>query len=127
MQPARAFGRRAAPSAAPVAVRPLTVEPTVEGLPPAPVTMLAAVGDVAPKRAAREPSSLDQELEDWNKARKTRRRSFREPWRSVSIAAGLGFLATSWMLPESVANVAQITLGVLSAGSFYAGWRARKA
>jgi hypothetical protein len=74
----------------------------------------------------RTPLSVDEELEQWKESRKIRKRSFREPWRSVSIVAGLGFVATSWMVPDTVANVTQLALGVLSAGSFIAGWRARK-
>jgi hypothetical protein len=69
---------------------------------------------------------VEQELEEWQAQRKLRKRSFREPWRSVSFAAGLAFLATSWLLPESVANVAELVLAVLTIGSVYAGWRRPK-
>ncbi len=70
--------------------------------------------------------SVEREIEEWDAARRQRRRALREPWRTVSIVAGLAFVATSWLVPASVARVAELALGVLSVGSFCAGWRARK-
>ena len=92
--------------------------------PPTPEPGSEAAAPIIPQRA---PLSVDDEVEQWKEQRKIRKRSFREPWRSVSIVAGLGFVATSWMVPDTVADVTQLALGVLSAGSFIAGWRARKA
>jgi hypothetical protein len=109
------------------AVRKIRSAPAVERRQPGPVSTsvpgkTANAADAPPGQTL----TVEQELEQWNAARKVRKRSFREPWRSVSIAAGLGFVATSWLLPDSVADVAQVALGVLSAGSFIAGWRVRK-
>jgi hypothetical protein len=125
MQPSQTFGRKAArfsvmPAALP-AVRKMRLKPK-DGEPSS-----LAGGDSDAVRAPAPPSlTVEQELEQWNAARKVRKRSFREPWRTVSIVAGLGFFATSWMLPDTVSDVAQIALGVLTVGSLLAGWRARK-
>jgi hypothetical protein len=125
MQQSKTFGRRAQASPPPVARR-LRKEPTfpprVDDVPPVPAPPVETAAADLPQR---ELLSIEQELEEWNRARKIRKRSFREPWRSVSIAAGLGFAATSWVLPDSVANVTQLALGVLTVGSIYAGWRGR--
>ena len=68
---------------------------------------------------------VDRDVKEWNAARKVRKRSFREPWRSVCIAATLMFGVSSWLLPDSVAEIAQlVTLG-LAAASFFAGFRKR--
>ena len=70
---------------------------------------------------------VDREVKEWNAARKVRKRSFREPWRSVCIAATLMFGVSSWLLPDSVADIAQlVTLG-LAAASLFAGVRKRRA
>ena len=68
---------------------------------------------------------VDRELEEWKEARKIRKRSFREPWRSVCIAATLGFGLSSWLLPDSVANVAELVTTGLAVASFIAGYRKR--
>lgn len=81
-----------------------------------------SVSATEPATAPRQ-QTVDEELDAWKEARKVRRRSFREPWRSVSIAATIGLVGTGWMLPESVAWDAQIALGILTIGAFYAGWR----
>jgi hypothetical protein len=95
--------------------------------PPAPTAILGPASEPAPAVAAGPPTpTVEQEVEEWNAARKIRKRSFREPWRSVSLAAGLGFMATSWMLPEDVAGIAEAALAVLTIGSIYAGWRRPK-
>jgi hypothetical protein len=109
------------------AVRKIRVAPAVEQREPAPALTPPDSKAVEPGIPPRQPLSVEQELEQWKEARKVRKRSFREPWRSVSIVAGLGFLATSWILPDSVAYVGQVALGVLTAGSFIAGWRVRRA
>jgi hypothetical protein len=127
MQQSRIFGRRVSLSAAspPRATKP-RAPPSVETLQiatdSAPVLRSEDEDVLLP---ARDPPSLEQELEEWKAARKRRKRSFREPWRTVSIVAGLGLAATSWMVPGSVATVAELALGVLSTGSFLAGWRGR--
>jgi hypothetical protein len=128
MQQSRVFGRRDTPSTAEQkAALKLRAEALVETREiariPSPVLRSE---DAVIQPLAREPPPLEEELQEWKAARKRRKRSFREPWRSVSIAAGLGFAATSWIVPDSVANVTEVALGVLTAGSLYAGWRGRK-
>lgn len=66
---------------------------------------------------------LDHELEDWKAARKVDRRSFREPWRSFSIAAGIAFGAGQLILPDSVAEIVNYVTTGLFAVSVVAGWR----
>jgi hypothetical protein len=68
---------------------------------------------------------VDRELEEWKAARKLQRRSFREPWRTLAIAATVGFGLSSWLLPDSVSDVAQLVTGGLGAASFFAGFRVR--
>jgi hypothetical protein len=72
------------------------------------------------------PKSVEQELEEWKEARRIKKRSFREPWRTVSIVAGIALAPTSFMAPPGVAAIADVALGVLTLGSLYAGWRGRK-
>jgi len=124
MQSSKTFGRRAVATPGPLpAIRKFRLEPASAPRAADPVAAQAASGTDMP---ARPTPTVEQEIEEWNEVRKIRRRSFREPWRSVSIVAGLAFVATSWMLPEDVANVAQIPLAILTIGSIYAGWRRRK-
>jgi hypothetical protein len=129
MQASKSFGRRATDSpmlpASLPAVRKIRSAPAVERRKAAPESA-SANGETGANAPTSPTLTVEQELEQWKEARKVHKRSFREPWRSVSIAAGLGFVATSWMLPESVSLVAQIALGVLSLGSFVAGCRVRK-
>ena len=73
--------------------------------------------------SAEQSLDVEQELEQWNAARKKQSRTFREPWRSFSFAAALGFGASSWLLPESVADVVQLVTSVLVAVGFIAGFR----
>jgi len=128
MQPSKSFGRRAAASpalpASLPAVRKIRSAPAVERREP-PAVESQPASETFPVAPSNKKLTVEQELEQWKESRKIRKRSFREPWRSVSIVAGLGFVATSWMLPDSVSLVAQIALGVLSLGSFIAGWRVR--
>ena len=51
---------------------------------------------------------IDLEIAEWKAARKLKKRSFREPWRSVAIAATLMFGTASWLLPDSVADIVQL-------------------
>jgi hypothetical protein len=75
--------------------------------------------------SAPEEGDVDRDVAEWKAARKIRKRSFREPWRSASIACTLGFGAASWLLPESVASIAQLVTTALGAASLYAGLRRR--
>ena len=123
MQRREHFGRRAVPQRelprAPSVVAktvPLTVEIADEIQP---VSVLLDV------RSADD--DLDRELAEWKAARKLGKRSFREPWRSVSIAAAIGFGASNWLLPEQVAQIADVVSMGLFAASVLAGWRKRRA
>jgi hypothetical protein len=130
MQSSQSFGRRAASPIAVAAtlpaVRKIRIAPKVPP-PPEPAPALAqktaATSGKGPETA---PLTVEQELEQWKESRKIKKRSFKEPWRSVSIVAGIAFVATSWMIPDEVSDVAQVALGVLTLGSFIAGWRAKK-
>jgi len=129
-QPSKPFGRRPASSPAPSAppARTVPAEPLAEPREPQPASTPEPRSETPPSEIPqRSPLTVDEEIDQWKETRKIIKRSFREPWRSVSIVAGLGFVATSWMVPDTVADVTQVALGVLSAGSFIAGWRARKA
>lgn len=68
-------------------------------------------------------AELKREIESWNKERKLRRRALREPWRSVSIVAGIGFGLSSWLLPDAVANIADLVTGGLTVAAFAAALR----
>jgi hypothetical protein len=126
MQQTRAFGCRVSPSTAKRVPKPRAELPVeTREIAPVPIPVLHSKDAVA-EPPLREPVPLELELKEWKAVRKRHKRSFREPWRSVSIAAGLGFAATSWMVPGSVADVTEIALGILTAGSLYAGWRGRK-
>jgi hypothetical protein len=118
MQPKRTFGRR----------------PQREQQ--RPEAALAQVGSVSSVEDATQPPSLlpppservvdvDRELEEWKAARKRHKRSFREPWRTLSIVCTLGFGLSSWLLPDSVADVAQLVTGGLGAASLFAGLRGK--
>ncbi len=129
MQRAKAFGRRAqaSPVARPAA-RIVRAEPAVEPaiVTPDPEQVIAPSAPPPLDILAPAPLSVEQELEEWKKARRIRKRSFREPWRTVSIVAGIAFAPSSFLLPPDVATVADLALGVLTIGSIYAGWRQRK-
>jgi hypothetical protein len=66
---------------------------------------------------------VDAEVAEWNALRKAKRRSFREPWRTTSIVAGVGFGLSSWLLPDSVADIAQLVSGGLALAAFVVGFR----
>jgi hypothetical protein len=71
-------------------------------------------------------NDLDRELEEWKATLKLRKRSFREPWRSFSIAAGVAFGLGSFILPPGVADIVNyVTLG-LAVASVIAGYRRPK-
>jgi hypothetical protein len=118
MQPKRTFGRR----------------PQREQQ--RPEAALAQVGSVSSVEDATQPLNLlpppsekavdvDRELGEWKAARKRHKRSFREPWRTLSIVCTLGFGLSSWLLPDSVADVAQLVTGGLGAASLFAGLRGK--
>jgi hypothetical protein len=91
---------------------------------------LARTEELRPEPAIAAPavdigSDDDRDLEEWKAARKVRKRSFREPWRSVCIAATLMFGVSSWLLPDSVADVAELVTMGLAAASLFAGLRKR--
>lgn len=109
-------------------MRPAPVEPAPLMVPaePEPTDVQPAPPPSAdfPKPA---PKSVEQELDEWKEMRRIKKRSFREPWRTVSIAAGIALAPTTFLAPPGVATVADLALGVLTVGSFYAGWRGRQA
>jgi hypothetical protein len=111
MQRQTQFGRRPQRDEHPLAMQSVVA---------APVTV-AEVGAAAPATDA----DIDREIAEWNRQRKARRRSFREPWRSFSIAAALAFGASEWLLPDSVARVADAVSMGLFAASLFAGFRKR--
>jgi len=71
-------------------------------------------------------TELDRELQDWNERRRLRRRSFREPWRSFSVAAGIALGLGIFILPDSVADIANTVTTGLFAVSVFMGWRKPK-
>lgn len=72
-----------------------------------------------------EVPDVDGELEEWKATRRKQRRGFREPWRTLSIALTLGFGASFWLLPDSVADVVQYVTGGLAAATFFMGLRGK--
>ena len=79
-----------------------------------------------PQPSNDEIADVDRELEEWKAARKLRRRSFREPWRTLAIATSIGFGLSFWLLPDSVADVVQYVTAALSLASVFAGLRRPK-
>jgi len=113
----RSFGRRGPAQPQPRRLAPTAVQPPVE-----PALDQARVAAIL-LDAHTAGAGTDREVEDWNALRKARKRSFREPWRSVSIVAGLGFAVGSFVLPDSVAAIGQWLSGGLALVSFFAGYR----
>jgi hypothetical protein len=114
MQQKRNFGRRPVqdePRRRPLIVKVMRPDQT------APVPAVVAVP------SSEDVPDVDRELEEWKAARKKQRGRFREPWRTLSIATTVGFGASFWLLPDSVANVVQYVTGALAAASFFAGLR----
>ena len=111
----RTFGRRAPPQ---------------RETPPAPAPKLARTQEACPAPANfAEPdadAAIERELADYKAMRKIRKRSFREPWRSFCIAATLGIGLSSWLLPDSVANIAELVTTGLAIASFAAGYRKKR-
>lgn len=125
MQRREHFGRRAASQPAVRRER----GPVLRAAPPSAPGLQKAEPIPSVQAILESSTSPDDELKrdiaDYKAMRKIKKRSFREPWRSVSIASAIGFGLSSWLLPDSVDNIAQlITLG-LTLASFYAGYRKR--
>jgi hypothetical protein len=120
MQNQKTFGRR-----------PQARRETPMPLRPAAAAPLPWTRDTGPALADLPPpdrhDDVDAELEQWKATRKVHKRSFREPWRSVSIAASVGFALSSWLLPDSVANVAEVVTTALGLASLIAGFRKPRA
>lgn len=119
MQRQSSFGRRRDMQAK-AAARPAPSSETR----PVPVGMAAAAELIAP--ALELDAKVDRELEEWKAKRRLHKRSFREPWRSVSIAAAVGFGLSSWLLPDSVASVTDWITAGLAVAAFFAGFRKRQ-
>ncbi len=137
MQPQRPFGKRAPaqretpPPARPKLARAEGLGPTplrfdeprpapLHAVEPQPVPANLLHGDDDPDAA------IEREVADYRTMRKIRKRSFREPWRSFCIAATLGIGLSSWLLPDSVANIAEWLTTGLAIASFAAGYRRKR-
>jgi hypothetical protein len=110
MQPRKTFGRKAQPQHPPAALRAPAPRPAPEPSAPPPVV--------------ERHDDVDAEVEQWNALRKARKRSFREPWRTLSIVAAIGFGLSSWLLPDSVSNITDLITGGLGVAALVAGFRA---
>ena len=116
MQRREHFGHRAAPPHDVRRAQAVPAEAEPAGLPrPVAVNLGLRTAD----------AELERELDEWKAARKLRSRSFREPWRSLSIVAAAGFGIGEWLLPDSVAQIADTLTVCLFAASLYAGLRKR--
>ena len=67
--------------------------------------------------------TTDHEPYDWSEPPGPNVKPPRAPWRTVVVVASVGFGATSWLLPQDVANVTDIAFGILGAASLYVGYR----
>ena len=117
----KTFGRRAVaqPRKPPASVR------SAAPISPMPMAASDPVIEAASTPLDAAPVDVDAEVEAWKRARKAKKRSFREPWRTLAIVSSVGFGLSTWLLPDSVAAVVgYVTLG-LCGGSFYAGLRTR--
>jgi len=114
------FGRRAAPQRIQEPRRPRQA-PAAAPLPAAPAEALGPVAEHLDLYAGEV--ELNRELADWKATRKLKRRSFREPWRSFSIAAGVAFALGIFILPDTVADIANTVTTGLFAVSVFMGWR----
>ncbi len=115
MQPTRTFGRKAP--------LPRAVSPPPPRAQAPSVPLFAPRQPPTPLAASKPSDGVDAELAAWNAARKARKRSLREPWRTVSIVTSAGFFVSAWLLPDSVAHVTDYVCLGLSAASILAGYR----
>lgn len=118
MQRQAHFGRRPEREA-----RPRSEQIAVAAAAPASVPLVDT--QLATLLESDSDAAIDLEIAEWNRQRKARTRRFREPWRSFSIAAALGFGASEWLLPDSVARIADLVSFGLFAVSLIVGFRRR--
>ncbi len=71
-------------------------------------------------------AEVEREIEAWKTVRKTRKRSFREPWRTFAIASSIAFGVGNLILPASVAEVMNYVTTGLFVASIIAGFRQRR-
>jgi len=107
----QSFGRRAAPQ-------------VTAGQPAAAPPAAAAQPLVTPLSPSPALPSIEEEIAAWKSARAS---AAPFPWRQFSLMAGLSFGIASFVLPQSVNDTMQWPLYALTAISFYAGLRKRKA
>jgi hypothetical protein len=127
----KTFGRRAsAQSASPLRTSQTPAQPRAPQVVPVAASALPTVSALFAQKPPLPPApvctpgdNVDAELEEWKALRKAQRRSFREPWRTASIVATIGFGVSAWLLPDSVANLTEFVTFVLGAVSLYAGFR----
>lgn len=72
---------------------------------------------------AMEADTVDEELREW---KRTRRKSFRLPWRQISFMASVCFGIGSFVLPDSVDQTVQWLLLALAALGLIASLSARR-
>jgi hypothetical protein len=123
MRSQKSFGRRASPQSETRIQPPSAVTTTASAeisTPPAESQNVPARVTPAMDEAVID---VDRELEEWKAARKAHKHSFREPWRSLAMSSAVGFGLSSWLLPDAVANIAELVTGGLGAASFFAGFR----
>ena len=92
--------------------RPAAHSPAARAVPPQPSR--------APQALSIQPA-VDAELQAWKRAR-----TFRIPWRQLSLMASLCFGIASFVLPDAVNENVQWLLYALMAASFVAGIAARR-
>ena len=116
----QAFGRRmnTQVQTAPVAAHVEPVAPSV-------ATLFggAQAESPVPVAAQAEVPSVDQELEEWKRARGQR---FKVPWRQLSLMASLCFGIGSFVLPDSVNDNVEWLLWILAAVSAFVWFSNRK-
>lgn len=122
MQPQQPFGRRALPQRE---TPPQAASKLARSEEPRPAPVRSEEPRPTPAHFMEPDADVDRELAEWKAMRKVHKRSFREPWRSVCIAATIMFGLSTWLLPDSVATIAELVTMGLAAASFFAGFRKR--